>query len=68
MNVKKFNNELRALSKEQLAKKHEQSRREFFTLRLNTQTSHVKNQAQFGFLKKNIARILTVMREKERSI
>jgi ribosomal protein L29 len=44
----------------------DQLRRNLFGLRLNSLTAHVKDYSQFKKLRKNIARILTKLHEKER--
>ncbi len=67
MKVTKFKEELKNLPAQQLQEKLEELRRELFSLRLSTQTAHVKNHAKFKELRKNIARILTSMNEKNKS-
>jgi large subunit ribosomal protein L29 len=54
---------LTKLSVEQLKEKLENSRRELFSLRLTAATSHVKDNSQFRKLRKEIARILTCLRQ-----
>ncbi len=65
MKVTKFKDELKQLDEKKLQDKLDQLRRELFSLRLNAQTAHVKNHAQFNELQRNIARVLTVIGQKE---
>lgn len=64
MKVTKFKDELQQLDIPQLREKLEQLRRELFGLRLSAVTAHVKDYAQFSTLRKNIARVLTFIRQK----
>ncbi|MFH0913837.1 MAG: 50S ribosomal protein L29 [Chloroflexota bacterium] len=57
--------ELRALSPSDLVKQLEEARQEFFNLRLRLVTKQLVNHREPVRVKKDIARILTVMREKE---
>ncbi len=66
MNVTKFNSDMSVLDINQLQEKRDQLKRELFSLKLSAQTSHVKNHAQFNSLRKNIARVMTVMSLKKR--
>lgn len=68
MKVTKFKEELVGLSTDQLREKLELLRRELFSLRLNAQTSHVKNNAQFKQLRKDIARVLTFINQKNQTV
>ncbi len=52
----------------QLKEKADQLRRELFSVKLKAQTGHLKGHNQFKELKKNIARVLTVLKEKEQSV
>ncbi len=60
-----FNNELKQLDIKQLREKLDQLRRELFSLRLNSQTAHVKDHSLFQKLRKDIARVLTIMHVNE---
>ena len=60
-----FNNELKQLDIKQLREKLDQLRRELFSLRLNSQTAHVKDHSLFQKLRKDIARVLTTMHVNE---
>jgi large subunit ribosomal protein L29 len=68
MKITKFKEELRNLSPKQLQEKLDDLKREFFGLRLSVQTSHVNNHARFKQLKRDIERVLTVMKQKDQSI
>lgn len=58
--------ELRTLTIEELNQKIDEMRRELFSLKLNTATSHVKNFSQFKKLRRGIACGLTLKTEKTR--
>ena len=60
-----FTQKIQQLSAEDLQKKLDGTRQDLFGLRLNTATSQVKDCSQYKKLKKQIARILTVMQSKE---
>lgn len=65
--MKTMNKEKEALKKaseQELAQGAELLRREYFTLKLNAVTAHVKDYSQFKKLRKNIARTLTYLRQK----
>lgn len=55
---------LKALDKTQLEQKIEELRREIFTLRITSVTTPVKDTSQFGKLRKDLARALTFLRQK----
>lgn len=57
-------NELKALSELELISKVDDLRRELFSLRLHAKTSPVPNVRQFRKLKKDIARALTYLKQK----
>lgn len=67
MKVKKFNEELRKLSFEQLVERLGQFQRELFSLRLNAATAHVKDYSQFTHLRRDIARIQTHIAQQYRA-
>lgn len=56
--------ELKALSSSQMKEKLEEIRRELFSIRLNARTAHVKDNSQFGKKRKEIARLLTYMQQR----
>jgi large subunit ribosomal protein L29 len=68
MKVTKFKEELAQLSIAQLQEKLEHLRRDLFGLKLNARTSHVKNHAQFKQIRKDIARVMTFMNQKDQTI
>ena len=59
-----FTQKIQQLSAEDLQKKLDGTRQDLFGLRLNTATSQVKDCSQYKKLRKQIARILTVMQSK----
>lgn len=64
MKVSKFKDEIKELGIKDLIIKLDALRRDQFSLRLNSSTSHVKDYSQFEKNRKNIARILTSLRQK----
>lgn len=65
MKVNTFKDELTHMSEIDLKEKLENLRREFFSLKLNASTTHVKDYSLFKKLRKDIARGLTVLRQKQ---
>ena len=59
--------ELRELSDEELAKRLDESREELFRLRFQIATGALENTARLKVAKHDVARILTVQRERETS-
>ena len=59
--------ELKSMSQAELATKVDVLRRELFSVRLHTATRPVKDTATFRKMKKDIARVLTLMRQNEQS-
>jgi large subunit ribosomal protein L29 len=57
--------ELRELSLEELSDKHKQFKEELFNLRFQHAIGQLGNTGRIGDVKRSIARVLTVMREKE---
>ncbi len=57
--------DLRELTKEELLESLQEARLEKFNLRFQVATNQLDNTARLGAVKKQIARILTVMRERE---
>ena len=66
MKIDQIKKELENMPVDELQKKLTETRKELFTLRLNAVTSHVINYAAFKQLRKNIARILTILKTKEK--
>lgn len=64
MKSTQFKDELKKLEIKDLIFKLDALRREYFTLRLNSSTSHVKDYSEFKKTRKNIARALTLLRQK----
>ncbi|SHK31835.1 50S ribosomal protein L29 [Thermocrinis minervae] len=57
--------ELRNLTIEELRKKEEELRRKLLSLRIKKKIEGLKNPMEIRQIKRDIARILTVIREKE---
>lgn len=64
MKTSKFKEEIKQLGIKELIIKLDAFRRDRFSLRLNASTSHLKDYSQFKKGRKNIARILTILRQK----
>jgi ribosomal protein L29 len=64
--MNKVKNQFKQLDEKQLVVEAEKLRRELFTLKLASISSPVKDYKQLGKLKKDIARVLTVLHEKRR--
>ncbi len=60
--------EFRALSAEELAKQLEETHQELFNLRFRLATRQLVNHREIRRVKKKIARLKTIMREKELGI
>lgn len=61
------NVDLNALSLDELKKKALDSREELFRLRLRQATRQLENTARLRILKRDVARILTIVRQKEKT-
>jgi len=61
-------NEIRALSDEELSKRLEGSREELFNLRFRLATRQLVNHREIPKVKKGIARMMTILRERELGI
>ena len=57
-------NELRDLSVEELEKKTQDLNQELFNLRFQLHTGHLENNARIPQIKKDIARVKTVLQQK----
>jgi len=57
--------EYRKMATDQLKEQEEQLRKQLFKLRTSSATEKVKDVSQFTKVKKDIARVLTVLRENE---
>ena len=60
--------EIRNLSDQDLQKQLEQSKSELFNLRFQLATVQLENPMMIGLVKKDIARIKTIIRERELNI
>ena len=60
--------EIRSLSVEKLAEKLQDLKKDLFMLRMQHATNQLDNPMQIAAVKKDIARIKTIIREKERSV
>ena len=58
--------ELRQLSAEELANKLRESKEELFNLRFQAATGQLESHGRLGAVRKDIARIYTVIRERDR--
>lgn len=65
MKIDAINNKFREADVVMLSNELNQLREELFRLRINISTTHVKDYSQFKKLRKNIARVLTVISEKD---
>lgn len=59
--------ELRDLTKEELQQRYDDSRKELFNLRLQQSTGQIEKSSRIRELRRTVARILTMMRERERA-
>ena len=60
--------EIRALGNEELAKQLEESHQEMFNLRFRLSTKQLVNHRELSRVRRQIARIKTIMRERELGI
>jgi large subunit ribosomal protein L29 len=60
-----FKKEIALLGTEELTEKLGQMRKELFSLRLNSSVTHLKDYSSFSKLRGNIARVLTLVRQRE---
>ena len=60
--------EIRGLSVEKLAEKLQELKKDLFMLRMQHATNQLDNPMQIAAVKKDIARIKTIIREKETNI
>ena len=59
--------ELRDMAGEELLAKEQELRKELFNLRFQVATGEIENPSRLGVVKKEIARVLTIMNEKRRA-
>ena len=60
--------DVRALSVEKLEEKLQELKKDLFMLRMQHATNQLDNPMQIAAVKKDIARIKTIIREKEQSV
>ena len=60
--------EVRGLSLEKLQEKLQELKKDLFMLRMQLATNQLDNPMQIGAVKKDIARVKTIIREKETNI
>ena len=65
MKITKLKEELKALNSHELEKKLDLLRREYFELKLNAMTAHIKDYSQFGKLRRAIAVVMTYKRQRD---
>ena len=61
-------NELRGLEVDELATKLKEAKEELFNLRFQSATGQLENHGRLNAVRKEIARIYTIMRERELGI
>ena len=64
MKTKKFTEELRAMTAEELNAKLKELKEELFTLRFQHAINQLENPQKMVEVKKNIARVMTILSEK----
>lgn len=65
MKVNEVVKELRALSDEELVSKIKESKKELFDLRLKQSTGSLEKPSKIRELRKNVARMQTILKERE---
>lgn len=55
----------RELTKEELQHKYTELQKELFSLKFRTPTQETKNPVQMRYLRRDIAKILTILKEKD---
>ena len=65
MKVNEVVKELRALSNEELVSKIKESKKELFDLRLKQSTGSLEKPSRIRELRKNVARMQTILKERE---
>jgi len=59
--------ELKDLTVEELRQRHEEARQELFNLRVQKATGQLEKATRLQVLRRDIARILTLLREREKA-
>ncbi len=67
MKETKIREEFKSMTEHELNEKIDAMRREKVNLNINVATAHVKDYSQFKKLRKNIARALTYLQQKQNS-
>jgi len=67
MKVSAFKNEIKNLTVDELQAKVQELRHKLLNLKLSMSTGHIKDNSEFKKLKKDIARVLTLVNQKESS-
>ena len=62
---KRHNEELRGLADSELASRYTETKAELFNLRFNLATGQLDNNARISELRREVARIATLIRERE---
>jgi large subunit ribosomal protein L29 len=65
MKIKELNEKLRNMTNLELMDKLKDSKEELFNLRFQMATGHLTNNARVRVVRKQIARIYTILKEKE---
>lgn len=60
--------EIRELSDSELIEQHDELKEELFNLRFQMATGQLDNPRRLGEVRRDIARVLTVQRERERTV
>ena len=68
MKTKKFSAELKSKSVDELNKELVQAKRELFNLRFQNATNQLDNTSRISDVRRNIARIKTIITQKEKGI
>lgn len=65
MKAKEYREKIRNMSLEELKKEEQELRSQLFKLRFKSATSPIDNPVQVRYIKRDIARVKTVIKEKE---
>ncbi|MDR0889557.1 MAG: 50S ribosomal protein L29 [Oscillospiraceae bacterium] len=68
MKAKEFRKDLRAMSVTELEAKADELKKDLFFLRMQHSANQLDNPIKIAAVKKNIARIKTIIREKETAV
>ena len=59
--------QIRELTSEELQQKYDETQQELFNLRMQKSTGQIENPSRLRLLRREIARVRTIMNEKERA-